>query len=167
MNPMPHNRARPRSARVAGDEKWKSTARSLSLARRVSRHTKPELALRQALHRLGLRFRLHRRIASTRMSVDILLPRYRIAIFCDGCFWHRHDCRPARRIVPSGVNAAAWGAKSARVSEAEQRAHRLLSDAGYTVLRFWECEVLRSPNRVAQQVLSATLQSAQFGDRLY
>lgn len=148
-------------------ERWQPTARSASLSGRLSRHTEPELQLRRALHKLGLRFRLHRRIESTRLTVDIVLPRYRLAVFCDGCFWHRHDCRAPARITPAGVNAGAWNAKNARVKEAESRAKRLLLDAGYTVLRFWECEILRSSDHVAYRVRFAASQSARVGDKLY
>lgn len=56
--------------------------------------TKPELHVRSLLHRLGYRFRLHRRDLPGRP--DVVLPRYRVAVFVHGCFWHRHPgCRKA------------------------------------------------------------------------
>ena len=57
-----------------------------------SKDTKPEIAVRKLLHRLGYRFRLHR--ADLPGKPDIVLPRYEIAIFVNGCFWHQHkECR--------------------------------------------------------------------------
>lgn len=54
------------------------------------RNTKPELAIRSALHRRGFRFRLHGRALSGKP--DLVLPKYRAVIFVHGCFWHGHDC---------------------------------------------------------------------------
>ncbi len=54
------------------------------------KNTKPELVIRSALHRAGYRFRLHTR--SLPGKPDLVLPKYRAAIFVNGCFWHGHDC---------------------------------------------------------------------------
>lgn len=140
-------------------ETWFKTARSDALRGRTSKDTRPEVVLRSALHRIGLRFRLHRRIADTRLSVDIVLPRFRIAIFCDGCYWHRHNCRPERRLIPRGVNAGAWAKKLARVKERERRAAKFLAAQGFTVIRVWECDVLRDPDKAARRVRTAAKRS--------
>jgi DNA mismatch endonuclease, patch repair protein len=62
--------------------------RSRMMAKIGPRHTKPELAVRRLVHRLGFRFRLHRRDLPGRP--DLVLPRHRLVIFVNGCFWHRH-----------------------------------------------------------------------------
>lgn len=70
------------------------TQRSERMSRIRSTNTKPEVALRKALHRLGFRFRLHGRVLPGKP--DIVLPKYRTAIFVHGCFWHRHvGCKVA------------------------------------------------------------------------
>ncbi|MEH6419435.1 very short patch repair endonuclease [Pseudomonas sp. CGJS7] len=64
------------------------------MARIRSKDTKPELALRRVLHRLGLRYRLGG--SGLPGSPDLILPRYKVAIFVHGCFWHRHaNCKVA------------------------------------------------------------------------
>src|SRR5690349_20628125 len=65
--------------------------RSRIMASVHTKNTGPELLLRQALHRLGLRFRLHAR--GLPGSPDIVLPKFKAVIFVHGCFWHSHGCR--------------------------------------------------------------------------
>ena len=68
--------------------------RSWNMSRIRSRDTKPEVVVRSLLHGMGYRFRLHRRDLPGRP--DIVLPKYKIAVFVNGCFWHRHEgCRYA------------------------------------------------------------------------
>jgi DNA mismatch endonuclease (patch repair protein) len=62
--------------------------RSQNMAAIKSQNTQPELIVRRALHRLGYRFRLHRKELPG--SPDIVLPKFKTAIFVHGCFWHRH-----------------------------------------------------------------------------
>jgi DNA mismatch endonuclease (patch repair protein) len=98
--------------------------------------SKPELAVRKILHRLGLRFRLHRRdLAGT---PDIVLPRHRAIIFVHGCFWHRHPfCKKAS--TPK-ARATFWSAKFERNVERDRRNDELLQTEGWRVLTVWECE---------------------------
>ncbi|MGO4815947.1 very short patch repair endonuclease, partial [Cupriavidus sp. 2MCAB6] len=71
-----------------------STTRSRMMASIRGRNTAPEVALRSAIHRLGLRFRLH--CAGLPGRPDVVLPRHRAVVFVHGCFWHRHPgCRLA------------------------------------------------------------------------
>lgn len=135
-------------------ERWTTTSRSASLSGRRSRNTAPELALRSALHRLGLRFRVHVKIPPSRLTVDILLPRHRLAVQIYGCFWHRHGCAVGGGRAPQGPNAPAWSAKILRVKEAEQRGTALLMRAGFRVLVVWECEIRANVVGVAEQVAS-------------
>ena len=141
------------SLRPSDAERWVSTPHSSALMKnRSGRDTAPELLLRKSLHRLGVRFRLHQPIGQ-RLSVDILLPRSKLAVFVDGCFWH--GCPAHGRVVASGPNRDVWAEKLRSVKEREKRAERLLAEAGYRVFRAWECAILADPNAVAAQVLCA------------
>jgi DNA mismatch endonuclease, patch repair protein len=135
-------------------EKWIKTSRSTSLSGRSSRNTTPELALRCALHRLGLRFRVHRRILPSRLTVDILLPRQHLAVQVHGCFWHQHGCAVGGGRAPEGPNASAWSAKICRVKEAEERGAALLMRAGFRVMVVWECEIRANAFGVARRIAS-------------
>lgn len=140
------------SARSATGEVWVPTARSATLSGRVSRDTVPEIMLRKALHRAGLRFRLHRRVPGERLTIDIVLPKYRLALFVDGCFWHG-GCELHPRNEPSGPNAERWRAKFESVAERERRAARRLAEVGWSVLRVRECDVKAAPEAVAAEIL--------------
>lgn len=110
--------------------------------------TKPEIALRSALHRLGLRFRKDHRIDvdGLRVRPDIVFTRARVAIFVDGCFWHR--C-PEHGLMPR-ANRDYWEPKLARNVERDTRVTAELRDAGWTVIRVWEHE---DTGLVAQAIL--------------
>jgi DNA mismatch endonuclease (patch repair protein) len=141
-------------------ETWVKTRFSKSLSGRSARDTKPELLLRRALHALGFRFRLHRRIGE-RLTVDILMPRHRVAVFADGCFWHGHGCERGGGRPPRGPNATRWAAKRARVKEREARANELLTAIGYRVVRLWECVILADPAGTATTLARIALQPIQ------
>jgi DNA mismatch endonuclease (patch repair protein) len=110
--------------------------RSENMRRIRSRDTAPELLVRRSAHRLGYRFRLHRRDLPGKP--DLLFPRLRKAVFVHGCFWHQHaDCREGR--VP-GTNRSYWGPKLARTVERDRLAVEALRSSGWDVLTIWECE---------------------------
>jgi DNA mismatch endonuclease, patch repair protein len=99
--------------------------------------TKPEVALRAALHARGLRFRKDFTVLSrdgTKAKVDIVFTRARVAVFVDGCFWH--GC-PEHGRVPS-TNSHYWPAKLARNRARDQRVTAALKVDGWTVVRVWE-----------------------------
>ena len=101
------------------------------------RDTKPELQLRKLLHSLGYRFRIQRKDLPGKP--DIVLPRYRTAIFVNGCFWHRHEgCKYAS--TPS-TNSEFWEKKFAANMERDARNYAALKALGWHVLIIWECEV--------------------------
>jgi DNA mismatch endonuclease (patch repair protein) len=102
-----------------------------------SKDTHPEVAIRSALHRKGLRFRKHARpLPSLPYRADVVFPRERVAVEVDGCFWHgcpTHGTRPT-------TNAEYWDAKIAR-NIARDRARSLaLEHEGWLLLRVWEHE---------------------------
>lgn len=110
--------------------------RSWNMSRIRSRDTKPELIVRRLLHRMGYRFRLHRKDLPG--SPDIVLPRDRTVIFVHGCFWHRHEgCRCAYN-PKSRVDF--WQKKFLQNVERDRKVRHELKNLGWRVLVVWECE---------------------------
>jgi DNA mismatch endonuclease (patch repair protein) len=102
------------------------------------RDTKPEAALRSALHRRGYRFRKDYsvRVNGKLIRPDIAFTRQRVAIFVDGCFWH---CCPEHGRQPR-VNSEYWSPKLARNAARDREQTYALKSAGWIVVRFWEHE---------------------------
>jgi DNA mismatch endonuclease (patch repair protein) len=99
------------------------------------RDTKPELALRRELHRRGRRFRVDLPpIAGMRRRADVVFPRLRVAVYVDGCFWHR--C-PEHATDPK-ANAEWWQEKLAGNVHRDRDTDARLAAAGWTVVRIWE-----------------------------
>lgn len=121
--------------------------RSLNMSRIRGRDTKPELVVRRGLHARGLRFRLHRRDLPGRP--DLVLPRYRTAIFIHGCFWHGHHCPmfkwPATR-------PDFWKRKIGGNRERDAAAVAALRREGWRVLLIWECAA-RGPAKLPPATL--------------
>jgi DNA mismatch endonuclease (patch repair protein) len=117
------------------------------------RDTKPEVALRSALHRAGYRFRVDHRIDlgdGRRVRPDIVFTRPRLAVFVDGCFWH--SC-PDHGRQPT-ANAGYWSPKLERNRERDSLNTAALQDAGWSVLRVWEHEPLESAMAAVGALLS-------------
>ena len=109
--------------------------RSQMMAGIKGKNTKPELLVRRALHHRGFRFRLHKRELPGRP--DIVLPRYKAAIFVNGCFWHGHTCKYFK--LPA-TNTEFWRDKIGANQERDELKTKQLINLGYTVLRIWECQ---------------------------
>ena len=110
--------------------------RSLLMARIGPKDTKPELAVRRLLHRLGYRYRLHRRDLPG--TPDICFPSRRKAIFVHGCFWHRHlNCR---RATTPKTRVSFWNEKFEQNVDRDQRKIEALRGLGWHVMVVWECE---------------------------
>jgi DNA mismatch endonuclease (patch repair protein) len=114
----------------------KAEERSALMSRIRSKNTKPELVVRSLLHRLGYRFRLHRRDLPG--SPDIVLPRHKKIVLVQGCFWHGHNCRLASK--PKS-NVGYWSEKILKNKARDERNIRALQVAGWNVIELWECEV--------------------------
>lgn len=122
--------------------------RSFNMSRIRGKSTKPELALRSAMHSAGLRFRLHRRDLPG--TPDIIMPRSKIAVFVHGCYWHRHsDCKFAA--TPKS-NPSFWADKFRRTLERDHENIQSLEMAGWTVIVAWECDISRSAPDVAERI---------------
>jgi DNA mismatch endonuclease (patch repair protein) len=98
--------------------------------------TKPERFVRSALHRAGLRFRLHAKLPG---KPDLVLPKYHTAVFVHGCFWHRHvGCRYA---TTPASNAAFWLEKFAANKQRDAVVKRRLRQLGWQVRVVWSCQL--------------------------
>lgn len=110
--------------------------RSALMSRIRSENTRPEIAVRSILHRLGYRFRLHRKDLPGRP--DIVLPRHCKIVLVHGCFWHGHTCRLASK--PKS-NESYWSTKILANRARDARNLEALNQQGWSVLELWECEV--------------------------
>jgi DNA mismatch endonuclease (patch repair protein) len=110
--------------------------RSRIMASVGTKNTGPELYLRRALHRVGLRYRLFRPDLPGRP--DIVFPGYRTALFVHGCFWHSHGC--ALSTVPSSRKKF-WQTKFRENRVRDRRVVRDLRRAGWRVLTVWQCQL--------------------------
>lgn len=112
--------------------------------------TAPERLLRSALWQSGVRG-YRKNVQSLPGRPDIAFSHYRLAIFVDGCFWH---CCPKCSIPTPGTHTSYWKEKLHRNVERDKRVSVQLAEAGWRVLRFWECEIHHSlewcVNRVRQ-----------------
>ncbi|CAN5574839.1 very short patch repair endonuclease [soil metagenome] len=131
------------------------TSASISQVMRGNRKvdTSPEVRLRSALHRAGLRFRKARMIEvdGLRVRPDVVFPRQRVAIFVDGCFWH--SC-PQHGTWPR-TNSAYWIPKLQRNVERDHLVNAALTAGGWSVVRVWEHEVTIEVDATLERVQRA------------
>jgi DNA mismatch endonuclease (patch repair protein) len=114
-----------------------------------NRDTRPEMAVRSAVHAMGLRYRVAiRPVRELRRSADLVFRRARVAVFVDGCFWH--GC-PDHFVLPR-TNVDYWTAKIDRNRTRDAETDALLADAGWIVVRVWEHE---APTQGADRVREA------------
>ena len=100
-----------------------------------SKNTRPEWKVRRCLHARGFRFRLN--VKRLPGKPDVVLPKYRLAIFVHGCFWHRH---PGCRLTTTPAsNTDEWQAKFDANVERDTQNQQQLRDAGWRLLILWEC----------------------------
>ena len=134
----------------------RSASRRASVSARgasVKRHTRCEVALRKELHRRGLRFRLHGE--GLPGCPDIVFAKSRLAVFCDGDFWHGRDLEQRLAKLRQGHNPQYWVAKVRRNVERDQARAWSLQVSGWTVLRLWETDILRDVAAAADAVEAA------------
>ena len=109
--------------------------------------TRPELAVRCIVSRLGYRFRLHPKALPGKP--DLAFPSRRKAIFVHGCFWHGHARCPKARLPKSRVDY--WADKLERNKERDRRKARELKSKGWSILVVWQCQLAR-PERVERRI---------------
>lgn len=121
--------------------------RSAIMRKVKGKDTKPELVIRSLLHRLGYRFRLHRKDLPGKP--DIVLPKFKKVIFVHGCFWHGHKgCKNANR--PKS-NVSYWNKKIDRNMQRDKTNQSKLKDMGWDSLTIWECEI-RDADKLANKI---------------
>lgn len=102
-----------------------------------TKNTGPEIVVRKALHRMGYRFRLHRKDLPG--SPDIVLPKYKTVIFVHGCFWHRH--KGCKKATTPKTNVDYWNEKFEHNVARDKNNKRALRDLGWNVVTVWQCEL--------------------------
>lgn len=130
-----------------------SSASSRAKQANPPRDTRPELLLRRALWRLGLRYRTH--VRHLPGCPDIALSRTRVAVFCDGDFWHGRNWRVLKRALERRANATYWVAKIGANRQRDTRSRRALRRLGWQVITLWETDIHRDPERAALLVQAA------------
>ena len=125
-------------------------ARSRLMGRIRGKDTKPELLLRRDVWKLGLRYRVHPGVCG---RPDIVFSREKLAVFVDGCFWHR--C-PQHCTLPQ-TRGTFWRIKLNRNSARDRSVTRRLAKDGWQVMRIWEHEVKADSPRVARRILASVL----------
>ena len=124
--------------------------RARCMSRVRGKDTTPELRVRRMLHRLGYRFRLHKRNLPGRP--DITLTRHGLVIFVHGCFWHGHEgCPRSKRPT---TNTEFWNTKLDRNAQRDRANRKTLESQGWRVATVWECET-RTPETLHSAVLDA------------
>lgn len=116
--------------------------------------TTPEILLRTALRASGVRYRSN--IKTLPGRPDLILVQHRIAVFCDGDFWHgRHWAKRKSKLL-AGWNSTYWVAKIERNRQRDRKVTRAIRMLGWRVVRVWEGDVRRNPQRAVAKILRAT-----------
>lgn len=112
--------------------------RSWNMSQIKNRDTKPEIKVRSLLHRMGYRFRLHRKDLPGKP--DIVLPKYKTVIFVHGCFWHRH--KGCKYTYTPKSRTEFWKNKFDKNIARDKQVRKELKSLGWNVITVWECEIL-------------------------
>lgn len=132
-----------------------SSPRASAAAKGSSRKTgtRHELLLRRELWQRGLRYR--KNVASLPGKPDLVFLGARVAVFCDGDFWHGKDWEARRAKLAKGSNPGYWIKKIERNMERDRQNAATLEEEGWAVIRLWESEIKRDPQAAANRVAEA------------
>ncbi|MEX0359684.1 MAG: very short patch repair endonuclease [Allomuricauda sp.] len=123
--------------------------RSKIMGKIRGKNTKPELAFRKALWAAGYRYRIdYKKLIG---KPDIVLKKYKTAIFIDGEFWHGHNWEERKHKIKT--NKAFWIPKIERNMQRDQEVNKALEEMGYSVFRFWESEIKKELDRCLDEVI--------------
>lgn len=137
--------------------------RSLIMKQVKSRNTKPELFVRSIFWKNSLRYR----VKSNKLpgNPDIVFLKPRIAVFVNGCFWHRHiGCK--RASIPRS-NAELWEQKFSKTVRRDEENYRKLIESGWKLILVWECKIKEKD--IEQQLLNAfysMVSSSEFSHKI-
>ncbi len=145
--------ASPHRGRVAPSFKGlRPSSEASSRAMRGNRKydTKPELLLRRELWRLGLRFRKH--VRGLPGQPDIVFPSAKVAVFCDGDFWHGRNWPVLREKLLRRANASYWTAKIEANMRRDLAHVEALRQLGWHTIRLWETDITLDPLKAARKI---------------
>ena len=117
--------------------------RSEMMSKIRSKNTKPEIYVRKILHKLGYRFRIHKKTLPGKP--DIYIKKLNLVIFINGCFWHGQDCQKGR--VPK-TNTEFWTEKIGRNKVLDLNKKERYDQINMNILTIWECELKSSEDKV-------------------
>ncbi len=112
--------------------------RSRNMSKIKSKNTKLEMIVREYLFSHGLRYRIHYKVQG---RPDIAFPKYKIAIFINGCFWHQHGCRLS--VIPK-TRTDFWQKKLSANRERDLKVQGFLTSEDWVVITLWECDLTTS-----------------------
>jgi len=126
--------------------------RKLCMMKIKAKNTRPEIAVRKVLSKLGERYRLHNlKLAG---KPDIVIAKTRKIIFINGCFWHQHkNCR--KQAIPK-TNKKYWEQKLQRNIKKQERDIKLLKKQGWKVYKIWECQT-NDESKLTQKITKILL----------
>ena len=127
---------------------WNKEKRSHVMSRIRSIDTTPELLVRSLLHRMGYRFRLHKKDLPGKP--DIVLPKYSSVAFVHGCFWHQHPGCIEGRIPDTRVEY--WKEKLNSNINRDKKVRKELKYRGWRTIVIWECEIEKNPSKVKKKL---------------
>jgi DNA mismatch endonuclease (patch repair protein) len=132
-----------------------------SRAKKMNRsaNTAHECLLRSQLWKRGLRYR--KNVRALPGKPDIVFSAARVAVFCDGDFWHGRDWRRLSRKLSAGTNASYWIPKIKANRNRDRRNGRLLESEGWTVIRLWETDIHHNPEEAARTIEKLVSQSSR------
>ncbi|MFN4254143.1 MAG: very short patch repair endonuclease [Saprospiraceae bacterium] len=162
--PLPEEKIKvPRFEEAGGF--YTTPERSRLMAKIRAANTKPEIALRKVLWGFGLRYRVH--LKNLPGKPDLAFPRWRVAVFVDGDFWHGHDWAEKQHKIKQ--NKAFWRAKIERNMQRDREVNARLEQMGWHVLRLWEHEIERDFGASVFRVLRFVQEKAgaKLGDLLF
>ena len=131
------------------------TQRHRCMSRIRSKATKPEMAVRRWLWAHGYRYRLN--VKNVPGKPDIVMRRYRTAIFVNGCFWHGHE--GCSKFVMPKSNTAFWEAKITKNRERDRQNYGILLQNGWQVIVLWECQLIKDKIEETMQLVAVALNS--------
>jgi len=127
--------------------------RSQVMSRIRGKDTKPEKFIRNALHRIGYRYRLH--VSDLPGKPDLVFPKYKAVIFVHGCFWHGHNCHlfkwPKSRVE-------FWETKIMKNRENDNNSVNNLKTLGWRILLVWECAIKGKTKLESAQIIEDVVQ---------